>query len=176
MRINKTMLLIQAVLLLAGCATVSRRELDEEIQDLRRQMSSLSTQAKQKDEQIASLERSLNDKSVDEKIQAELKEKERLVSSLQEALDKEAKERAKLAERLDVLTGKYKPTPNSSIKQIQIALQNAGYDPGAIDGLMGSRSRKAIRDFQKDNGLEITGKIDKATWEKLRIYLHRKVK
>ena len=176
MRINKTMLLIQAVLLLAGCATVSRRELDEEIQDLRRQMSSLSTQAKQKDEQIASLERSLNDKSVDEKIQAELKEKERLVSSLQEALDKEAKERAKLAERLDVLTGKYKPTPNSSIKQIQIALQNAGYDSGAIDGLMGSRSRKAIRDFQKDNGLEITGKIDKATWEKLRIYLHRKVK
>ena len=176
MRINKTMLLIQAVLLLAGCATVSRRELDEEIQDLRRQMSSLSTQAKQKDEQIASLERSLNDKSVDEKIQAELKEKERLVSSLQEALDKEAKERAKLAERLDVLTGKYKPTPNSSIKQIQIALQNAGYDPGAIDGLMGSRSRKAIRDFQKDNGLDITGKIDKVTWEKLRIYLHRKVK
>ena len=91
-------------------------------------------------------------------------------------MDKEAKERAKLAERLDALTGKYKPTPNSSIKQIQIALQNAGYDPGAIDGLMGSRSRKAIRDFQKDNGLDITGKIDKVTWEKLRIYLHRKVK
>ncbi|OGX10795.1 MAG: hypothetical protein A2Y42_02035 [Omnitrophica WOR_2 bacterium GWB2_45_9] len=62
------------------------------------------------------------------------------------------------------------------MKQIQIALQNAGYDPGVIDGLMGSRSRKAIRDFQKDNGLDITGKIDKATWEKLRIYLHRKVK
>ncbi|MDO8748184.1 MAG: peptidoglycan-binding protein [Candidatus Omnitrophota bacterium] len=176
MRINKIILLVSTVLFLAGCATVSRKELDEEIQDLRRQMSSLSTQAQQKDEQIASLERSLGDKSKEESLQAQLKEKERLAASLQEALDKEAKERAQLAERLDALTGKSKPTPNSSIKQIQIALQNAGYDPGAIDGLMGSRSRKAIRDFQKDNGLDITGKIDKATWEKLRIYLHRKVK
>ena len=176
MRINKTILLIQAVLFLAGCATVSRKELDEEIQDLRRQMSSLSNQAQQKDEQIASLERSLGDKSKEESLQAQLKEKERLAASLQEALDKEAKERAQLAERLDALTGKSKPTPNSSIKQIQIALQNAGYDPGVIDGLMGSRSRKAIRDFQKDNGLDITGKIDKATWEKLKIYLRHKVK
>ncbi len=167
MRINKIILSVSTVLFLAGCATVSRKELDEEIQDLRRQMSSLSTQAQQKDEQIASLERSLGDKSKEESLQA---------ASLQEALDKEAKERARLAERLDALTGKSKPTPNSSIKQIQIALQNAGYDPGAIDGLMGSRSRKAIRDFQKDNGLNITGKIDKATWEKLRIYLHHKVK
>lgn len=176
MRINKIMLLSQAVLLLAGCATVSRKALDDEIQDLRRQVGSLSAQSQQKDEQISSLQRSLSDKSVEEKLQAELKEKERLASSLQEALDKEAKERAVLSERLDALTGKYKPTAKSSVKQVQVALQNAGYDPGAIDGLMGSRSRKAIRDFQRDNGLEITGKIDKATWEKLRIYLHRRVK
>ena len=48
MRINKAIVLVSTVLFLAGCATVSRQELDEEIQDLRRQMSSLSTQAQQK--------------------------------------------------------------------------------------------------------------------------------
>lgn len=176
MRINKIILSVSAVLFLAGCAATSRRELDTEIQDLHRQMNSLSAQAQQKDEQITSLQRSLEDKSKEENLQAQLKEKERLASSLQKALDKEAKEKAKLAERLDVLTGKYRSASNAYVKQVQIALQNAGYGPGAIDGRMGSRSKKAIRDFQKDNGLNITGKIDKSTWEKLRIYLHRKVK
>lgn len=176
MRTHTMILSVSAVLFLAGCAVTSRKELDSEIQDLHRQMNSLSAQAQQKDEQIASLQRSLEDKSKEEGLQAQLKEKERLASSLQKALDKEAKERAKLAERLDVLTGKYKASPHASTKQVQIALRNAGYDSGAIDGLMGSRSRKAIRDFQKDNGLAITGKIDKPTWEKLRIYLHHKVK
>lgn len=156
MRFNKTLVLISAVFFLTGCAASPRRTLDAEIKDLRRQVNSLSVLNQQKDEQI--------------------KEKERLASSLGEALDKEAKERAKLAQQLDVLTGKYNATPHASIKQIQVALRNAGYDPGTTDGLMGSRSRKAIRDFQKDNGLDITGKIDKAAWEKLKIYLHRKVK
>ena len=48
MRINKIILSVSAVLFLAGCAAVSRRELDTEIQDLHRQMNSLSAQAQQK--------------------------------------------------------------------------------------------------------------------------------
>jgi peptidoglycan hydrolase-like protein with peptidoglycan-binding domain len=41
-----------------------------------------------------------------------------------------------------------------SNQEIQIALKNAGYYEGAIDGILGSRSRDAIRRFQQDNSLK----------------------
>lgn len=59
------------------------------------------------------------------------------------------------------------PTP----QQIQTALKNAGYYEGAIDGEIGSKSKKAILDFQKDNGLETDGKVGPKTWSKLKEHL-----
>ena len=40
----------------------------------------------------------------------------------------------------------------------QEALLALGYDIGDIDGVIGSRTRKAIRTFQQANGLSVTGK------------------
>lgn len=56
-----------------------------------------------------------------------------------------------------------KPSP----KEIQSALKNAGYYKGAIDGKIGPMSKKAIDDFQRDNGLEVDGKVGRRTWEVL---------
>ncbi len=57
------------------------------------------------------------------------------------------------------------------IKRIQQALRNAGYDPGFIDGRVGSRTRKSIAAFQKAKALNITGDIDYATWIELCLYV-----
>lgn len=42
-------------------------------------------------------------------------------------------------------------------KDIQIALKNAGFYDGAIDGKIGRNTRKAIEEFQRANNLKIDG-------------------
>lgn len=44
---------------------------------------------------------------------------------------------------------------SSYIRSIQQALKDRGYDPGPIDGVIGSQTRTAIRSFQTDNGLAV---------------------
>ena len=53
------------------------------------------------------------------------------------------------------------------IAQIQHALKNFGYDPGAIDGGLGKNTRKAIEEFQIAKGISPTGKIDSRTYFEL---------
>ncbi|MFA6356094.1 MAG: peptidoglycan-binding domain-containing protein [Candidatus Omnitrophota bacterium] len=63
------------------------------------------------------------------------------------------------------------PDENTKNKQVQTALKNAGYDPGAIDGKLGQKSKKAIKDFQTANGFKADGKVGPKTWSKLSTYL-----
>jgi peptidoglycan hydrolase-like protein with peptidoglycan-binding domain len=50
----------------------------------------------------------------------------------------------------------------ASVKAAQQALAAQGYKITA-DGKMGPKTTKAIKSFQKKNGLKITGKLDAAT-------------
>lgn len=43
-------------------------------------------------------------------------------------------------------------------RRVQIALQEAGYDPGRPDGIWGQRSANAMIRFQRDLGLPVTGR------------------
>ena len=45
---------------------------------------------------------------------------------------------------------------------------NIGFDVGAIDGKLGSRTRLGIEEFQCENDLTVTGEADSATIDKLR--------
>ena len=54
------------------------------------------------------------------------------------------------------------------IEQVQRTLRDAGHDPGPIDGVMGSQTAAALRAYQKEHGLSETGRLDDATWTKLR--------
>lgn len=56
-------------------------------------------------------------------------------------------------------------------QEVQTGLRNAGYYTGAIDGKLGSGSKKAIKEFQVDHDLESDGIIGKKTWAELKNYL-----
>lgn len=133
---------------LSGCAT-ARKQKDLEIQGLKNQISVLEAEIQSKDEEI---------------------------SSLRDALSKTVEQKAELAKEVGrkKAIGEVKSRP--SVKQIQIALTNAGYNPGSIDGRMGKQTRDAIKAFQKANNLKEDGKVGKETWSLLKEHLYKKVK
>ena len=50
--------------------------------------------------------------------------------------------------------------PDPTVMKIQGWLSEFGYDPGPADGFMGPRTRAAIRAFQRDHGMTVTGNPD----------------
>ena len=69
---------------------------------------------------------------------------------------------------------KFFSSGKNDVKRIQAALKSADFDPGPIDGKLGPRTKRALREFQKSKGLTQDGEIDPRTWKELRKYLLRK--
>lgn len=133
---------------LVGCATSQKKSAELEIQGLKNQVSALESQVQTKDQEIDSLKDSLS------KVQ-EQKDSQNFVGKKS-------------------FSSKVKSRPNN--KQVQIALSNAGYYSGVIDGKIGKQTKSSIRAFQKDNGLPVDGQVGKKTWMVLRKFLVQKVK
>jgi hypothetical protein len=57
--------------------------------------------------------------------------------------------------------------PRQVVSSVQTELQRLGYYRDAVDGQMGPRTRAAIANFQRDNGLSITSAIDGPTLNSL---------
>jgi len=136
------------VFFLGGCATC-RKQNNLELQGLKNQVSLLESQIQSKDEEI---------------------------NSLKEALSKESAERETATQTIvkSKAVGEVKSRPNH--KQIQIALLNAGYYSGSIDGHIGRLTRESIKAFQKANNLSVDGRVGKQTWNLLKTYLNKKIK
>ncbi len=54
-----------------------------------------------------------------------------------------------------------------STKEIQQRLQDLGFKPGAIDGVVGKKLEAALRAFQLKAGIQVTGKVDADTMKEL---------
>ncbi len=71
-------------------------------------------------------------------------------------------ERTVLALGIDVS----EPTPaaptlsESDVRQVQQALNQAGYNAGRVDGIWGPQTRSALSNFQESEGLEPTGQLN----------------
>ena len=59
--------------------------------------------------------------------------------------------------------------PSKAVAAGQSALKAAGFDPGAIDGVTGKKTRAALAAFQKAKNLPVTSKFDKATKAALKV-------
>jgi hypothetical protein len=57
----------------------------------------------------------------------------------------------------------------STVGQVQSALSRKGYYHGAVDGRMGPATRSALRQYQVNHGLEVTGQIDRSVTSALRL-------
>lgn len=55
------------------------------------------------------------------------------------------------------------------IADVQTRLNSAGYDAGAPDGEVTDQMRQALADFQRDQGLPVSGLVGPDTWEALQL-------
>jgi peptidoglycan hydrolase-like protein with peptidoglycan-binding domain len=60
--------------------------------------------------------------------------------------------------------GEAKP---DEVRQVQLGLVKLGYELGPIDGILGPRTRAAIRTYQQDHNLTVDGKISTGLMQSL---------
>lgn len=128
--------------------------------------SGCATFGKKKDLEIQGLKNQVTG------LESQLQNKDQEINTLKEELDRAAQEKNNLSQNKGIFEAKSRPNN----KQIQLALRNAGYNPGKVDGRIGRQTREAIRAFQRANNITVNGKVDKQTWEVLRGSLANKVK
>jgi ankyrin repeat protein len=57
----------------------------------------------------------------------------------------------------------YAESDDHNVYQVQKNLRELGYDPGSTDGILGKKTISAVKSFQQDNGLPVTGQLDEQT-------------
>ena len=55
------------------------------------------------------------------------------------------------------------PLDQNAIRQVQLSPQKKRIDPGPIDGVLGPRTRAAVKSFRDRYGIEGSGEIDNQT-------------
>lgn len=131
---------------LSGCATSSR--------------------GKQRNEDIQGLQNQVA------ALEAQVQSRDELINNLKEALRNRMEPEGKITTNRAVSEVKSRP----SVKKIQIALKNAGYTVGSVDGKMGKQTKDAVKAFQQANNLTVDGRVGKKTWDLLKEYLYKKAK
>ncbi|HEX4631789.1 MAG TPA: peptidoglycan-binding domain-containing protein [Chthoniobacterales bacterium] len=69
----------------------------------------------------------------------------------------------------DANTNQPESDAGSQVGNVQSALAREGYYDGAIDGRLGPATQKALRRYQRDHGLPVTGGISRAVIEALQL-------
>jgi predicted nuclease with TOPRIM domain len=177
MRIVTWIVLLSLTLFLSGCATmgpVARgRSLETEVKELKSENEVLMSE---RDAYKSEAERLSNETG---KAKAQL-------ASLQDSLSQERQKVLDLQSKIEALSDELQSlkeiavyeapelAPSDFTKKVQLALYAAGFDPGKIDGKMGTQTIQAVKDFQEANGLKVDGIVGKETWDRLQEYLEMK--
>jgi peptidoglycan hydrolase-like protein with peptidoglycan-binding domain len=59
--------------------------------------------------------------------------------------------------------GSQKSASSDTVRQVQQALQSKGHSTGPIDGILGPNTESALREFQRAQGISVTGRADQQT-------------
>jgi peptidoglycan hydrolase-like protein with peptidoglycan-binding domain len=54
-----------------------------------------------------------------------------------------------------------------AVRELQIALQETGNDPGPIDGVFGPQTEAAVKAFQAERGITVDGIVGPITWRNI---------
>ncbi len=60
-----------------------------------------------------------------------------------------------------------KGSTGEAVKQLQLALKDLGFDPGAVDGHFGANTESAVKHFQQDHGITADGIVGPITWRNI---------
>ena len=147
----KSLFVLLFLVSLAGCATTKK---DMSAGEPSTRISQLEEQLQQKDEEINDLKDELQNAK-----QEGGKRKDSFSGRrTSDAADPSSKKDGIL--RVD-----------AAADQVQLALKNAGYYTGPVDGKLGEKTKKAAAEFQKAHNLNADGVIGKKTWMILKTYL-----
>ena len=86
---------------------------------------------------------------------------------LSEPTQKEEPKEEPVGERILKLIDKPRMS-GDDVKDLQTLLDKHGFPCGEIDGIFGPATDKAVKSFQKANGLTVDGKVGEKTWAALR--------
>ena len=140
-------------LLLAGCATTRQ---NDGLTQLQTRVGELEKQVGAKDEEIGGLRDEVKDLSYQlEKVNTKSQRQVTNTSTAPISLPKADGPIIRVS---------------ASAEKVQTALQNAGYYKGNIDGKVGTKTREAIAQFQRDKGLKPDGILGRATWAELQTF------
>jgi murein L,D-transpeptidase YcbB/YkuD len=139
---------ITAVFLVSGCSTVPKK-FKEEVSGLKTKVDTLESRVETVESKQVEVERATTDQA----------------QSLEEM--KAEKQTVMPNSNISIL----QRTGSSKTKDIQSALKNAGFYDGKIDGIKGEMTKKAIKAFQRANGLRDDGVVGPKTWDLLCAYL-----
>jgi hypothetical protein len=145
-------LIFAMLVVLTGCASTGQ---NSQTTQLQMRISELEDQLVERDEQIKDLNYQVKDLSYE----ADRGGRSRKIEI--ESLDTSARSED---------TGEIIRVPVSPNK-VQLALKNAGYYQGPVDGKVGAKTKKAISAFQKDNNIKADGLVGRKTWSLLKTHL-----
>jgi peptidoglycan hydrolase-like protein with peptidoglycan-binding domain len=139
---------ITAMFFVSGCETVPKK-FKEEVAGIKSRVESLETKV--------------------EGVEAKQQEVDRTTSEQSQALE-EMKSAKSSRETTNISVKPRDFRSKSRTKELQTCLKNAGFYIGKINGVKTKRTKKAIREFQKANGLKADGVVGPKTWELLNKY------
>jgi murein L,D-transpeptidase YcbB/YkuD len=140
--------LTAVVMFISGCGTVPKK-FREEVSGIKSKVDTLESRVEGVETKQSDVERMANEQA--QKLEEMKTEKEKTVKTNVTVKNRSTKSRGHM-------------------KEIQTCLQNAGFYKGNIDGVKGKSTKKAIKSFQKANGLRADGVVGAKTWELLSKY------
>lgn len=137
-----------AVFFIAGCETVPKK-FREEVSGIKSKVDTLESRVEGVESKQADVERATSQQAQTlEELRAK---REESVKTNFEVMPKAGKSKA-------------------HTKEIQVCLKNAGFYNGKIDGIKGKGTKRAIKEFQRANGLKADGIAGPKTWDLLSKY------